>query len=137
MGGFKCKIDYLESLAVTRFSKKLIAPTYLEIMTQQLSPILQNLRHQMEILYQDRLHSLILFGSQARGDANIDSDIDVLIVLKDDIDSWTEIKRTGGIISQICLDNSILVSSLFVSIKQFITQDTALFRNIKKEGKYI
>ena len=29
MGGFKCKIDYLESLAVTRFSKKLIAPTYL------------------------------------------------------------------------------------------------------------
>jgi hypothetical protein len=29
VGGFKCKIDYLESLAVTRFSKKLIAPTYL------------------------------------------------------------------------------------------------------------
>ncbi len=106
-------------------------------MTQQLSPILQNLRHQMETLYQDRLDSLILFGSQARGDAKIDSDIDILIVLKDEIDSWTEIKRTGGIISQICLDNSILVSSLFVSVKQFITQDTALFRNIKKEGKYI
>ena len=32
MGGFKCKIDYLESLAVTRFSKKLIAPTYLLIL---------------------------------------------------------------------------------------------------------
>jgi len=83
-------------------------------MTQQLSPILKKLRHQMEILYQDRLHSLILFGSQARGDANADSDIDILIVLKDDIDSWTEIKRIGGIISQICLDNGILVSSLFV-----------------------
>jgi predicted nucleotidyltransferase len=106
-------------------------------MTQQLSPILKNLRYQMEILYQDRLDSMILFGSQARGDANVDSDIDILIVLKDDIDSWTEIKRTGGIISQICLDNSILVSSLFVSVKQFINQDTALFRNIKKEGKYI
>jgi len=106
-------------------------------MTQQLSPILKKLRYQMEILYQDRLDSIILFGSQARGDANVDSDIDILIVLKDDIDSWTEIKRTGGIISQICLDNSILINSLFVSIKQFITQDTALFRNIKKEGKYI
>jgi len=106
-------------------------------MTQQPSSILQNLRHQMEILYQDRLDSLILFGSQARGDANVDSDIDLLIVLKDEIDSWTEIKRTGGIISQICLDNSILVSSVFISVKQFITQDTALFRNIKKEGKYI
>ena len=106
-------------------------------MTQQLSPILQNLRHEMEILYQDRLDSLILFGSQARGDANVDSDIDILIVLKDEIDSWTEIKRTGGIISQVCLDNSILVNSLFVSVKQLTTQDTALFRNIKKEGKYI
>jgi len=46
-------------------------------MTQQLSPILQNLRHQMEILYQDRLDSLILFGSQARGDANVDGSISV------------------------------------------------------------
>ncbi|MEI6331137.1 MAG: nucleotidyltransferase domain-containing protein [Pseudanabaena sp. ELA645] len=100
-------------------------------MTQQLSPILQNLRHQMEILYQDRLDSLILFGSQARGDANVDSDIDILIMLKDDIDSWTEIKRTGGIISQICLDNSILVSSLFVSVKQFITQDTAALLGLR------
>jgi predicted nucleotidyltransferase len=74
----------------------------------------------MEILYQDRLDSLILFGSQARGDANVDSDIDILIVLKDEIDSWTEIKRTGGIISQICLDNIILVSSLFVSVKALL-----------------
>jgi len=97
-------------------------------MTQQLSPILKQLRYQIEILYQDRLHSLILFGSQARGDANVDSDIDILIVLKDDIDSWTEIKRTGGIILQMCLDHSILVSSLFVSVKQFITQDTALYQ---------
>jgi hypothetical protein len=30
VSGFKCKIDILESLAVTKFPRKLIVPTYLE-----------------------------------------------------------------------------------------------------------
>lgn len=33
-------------------------------------------------IYQDELIQLILFGSRARGDAKQDSDIDILIVLK-------------------------------------------------------
>ncbi len=88
----------------------------------------------METLYADRLHSLILFGSQARGDAESDSDIDILVVLKDEVDSWVEIKRTGDFISQLCLENSILISNIFVSAQQFTDQSTALLRNIKREG---
>jgi uncharacterized protein len=34
-------------------------------------------------LFQDDLISLVLFGSQARGDATSDSDIDILVVLKE------------------------------------------------------
>ena len=40
--------------------------------------------------------SVILFGSEARGDADEDSDIDLLIIRKTDqrpIDRWTDIKR--------------------------------------------
>jgi predicted nucleotidyltransferase len=54
---------------------------------QQLDYIVKELRDRMTETYRDRLIALILFGSQARGDANPDSDIDILVVLKDDIDS--------------------------------------------------
>lgn len=103
-------------------------------MNQQLLEILQKLNFYMREIYAERLHSLILFGSQARGDADLDSDIDVLVVLKDDVDSWTEIKRTGEFIAQLCLENSILISNIFVSAQQFTEQSTALLRNIKREG---
>ncbi|MEI6429082.1 MAG: nucleotidyltransferase domain-containing protein, partial [Pseudanabaena sp. ELA607] len=88
----------------------------------------------MKELYADRLHSLVLFGSQARGDANQDSDIDILVVLKDEVDSWTEIKRTGGFIAHLSLENNILINNVFVSVQQFSEQNTALMRNVKREG---
>ncbi|AFY73475.1 putative nucleotidyltransferase [Synechococcus sp. PCC 7502] len=101
---------------------------------QQLSPILQELQLHMKEIYADRLHSLVLFGSQARGEANQDSDIDILVILKDEVDSWTEIKRTGGFIAQLSLENNILINNIFVSAQQFSEQNTALMRNVKREG---
>ncbi|AFY72065.1 DNA polymerase beta domain protein region (plasmid) [Thalassoporum mexicanum PCC 7367] len=107
---------------------------------QQLTPILTKLRHYTENLYADRLDRLdrlILFGSQARGDAEQDSDIDILVVLKDEVDSWTEIKRTGDFISQLGLKNNILICNIFVSAQEYLEQNTALLRNIKREGMTI
>jgi len=88
----------------------------------------------MQSTYKDRLYSLILFGSQARNEAHQDSDIDILVVLKDDVDSWTEIKRTGGFITQLSLENNILINNIFVTAQQFTSQSSALMRNVKQEG---
>ena len=54
----------------------------LTIINDKLKTILTQLRLQLENHYEDRLKKLILFGSQARGDAHLYSDIDVLVVLK-------------------------------------------------------
>ncbi|NEO87728.1 MAG: nucleotidyltransferase domain-containing protein [Spirulina sp. SIO3F2] len=99
--------------------------------------ILDELRDRLSCLYQERLQHLILFGSQARGDATPDSDIDILVVLKDEVDSWMEIKRTGQIVAQLCLEHSILINSLFMSLDQYSSQDTVLLRNIGKDGIFL
>lgn len=39
--------------------------------------------------YADALESVVLYGSRARGDAELDSDYDILIILKRDCD-WRE-----------------------------------------------
>ena len=99
-----------------------------------LNQILTRLRDHFQITYGDQLVHLILFGSQARQEANLDSDIDILVVLDRAIDAWTENERTAGFISSLCLEYSIVISAIFTSSVQYQAKSTALFRNIDREG---
>ena len=49
-------------------------------MDNKVTAILSELRRRFEVLYGERLVRMVLFGSQARGDAQPESDIDVLVV---------------------------------------------------------
>jgi predicted nucleotidyltransferase len=71
-------------------------------MNDKLTNILAELRRRFEALYGERLVQMILFGSQARGDAVPGSDIDILVVLKDPVQPGEEIDRTIAP-SQTCL----------------------------------
>ena len=70
-------------------------------MNIHLQPILTRLKKELTDLYGDRLQHLTLFGSQARGDAEPGSDIDVLVVLKSPVNPGEEIKRTGKAIAVV------------------------------------
>jgi uncharacterized protein len=95
-----------------------------------LSPVREYLQQE----YQDRLDRVILFGSQARGEATPESDIDILIVLQDPVDASVELQRTSQFIAQFCLDYSVLVSRLFLPRSRFETENSPLLRNIRQEG---
>jgi predicted nucleotidyltransferase len=68
-------------------------------MNEKLKAILAELRSHFEEIYGDRLVKMVLFGSQARGDADADSDIDVLVVLKGQVQPGEEIKRTSQVVA--------------------------------------
>ncbi len=53
---------------------------------RELQSILRSLRRELARVLGDQLVSMILYGSQARGQARSDSDIDVLVVVRDDSD---------------------------------------------------
>ncbi|RMF59342.1 MAG: nucleotidyltransferase domain-containing protein, partial [Bacteroidetes bacterium] len=61
-------------------------------------------------LYGNRLVGLVLFGSQARGEANEDSDVDVLVVLRGPVDIFREIKRMGLIQTQLLVRHDVFLS---------------------------
>jgi len=63
-------------------------------MNTQLQAILKELRTRFERLYGERLLNMVLYGSQARGDADAGSDIDVMVVLDGTVDPCLEIART-------------------------------------------
>ncbi|MHC5719371.1 MAG: nucleotidyltransferase domain-containing protein [Nostoc sp.] len=62
-------------------------------MSKELAEILQRLKTCLREIYGDRLVKMVLFGSQARGEASTDSDIDVLVVLKGNVNPGEEIKK--------------------------------------------
>ena len=97
---------------------------------------MHELRDRLIDTYSDRLIAIILFGSQARGDATLDSDFDVLIVLKDPVKTGKEIERTGYFLSPLCLKYNIVICNLFLSVTRFENEQTMLIQNITKEGIY-
>ncbi|MGK7943189.1 MAG: nucleotidyltransferase domain-containing protein [Microcystaceae cyanobacterium] len=103
-------------------------------MTLSLKTILAQLKQELQNYYGDRLNQLILFGSQARGDAHPDSDIDVLVVLKGNVNMGDEIENTNSIIARLSLEKDAVISCIFMDEYRFIHRFGPLLRNIRKEG---
>jgi predicted nucleotidyltransferase len=103
-------------------------------MNPRLKSILSELRARFEALYGDRLVRLILYGSQARGDADPDSDIDVLVVIRGEVVPGREIERTGDVVSEISLAYQTVVSCVFVSEERYDSEWTPLLSNARREG---
>ena len=102
-----------------------------------IQPILEETKQALLNFYQDQLESIILYGSQARGDARENSDIDILVVLKSAINPYKEIDKTSEIIAQICLKYDVVISRHFISSATFNNQITPFIYNVKKEGVLI
>jgi len=96
--------------------------------------VLRELRRRFEALYGERLVRLVLFGSQARGDAEPGSDVDVLVVLRGAVEPSAEIGRTIGDVAAVSLDNDVVVACVFVSEEEFLRERSPLLLNVRREG---
>jgi uncharacterized protein len=98
--------------------------------------ILQDLRTGLQTIYGERLKAVILYGSQARGDARPgwESDVDVAFVLDDFADSWEEIRRTGQLVSELSLAYDITISPLPFREREWREAESPLMLNIRREG---
>lgn len=103
-------------------------------MNERLSTILNDLRQALEGIYGERLEQAILYGSQARGDAQLGSDIDVLIVLNGKLSPGEEIHRTGGVVSQLSLKYDVIISCPFMPTERYSHEQSPLLRNVRREG---
>ena len=97
-------------------------------------PLVQRVKGQLEALYGERLAGLYLYGSHARGEAKPDSDIDLLVVLVGDVNSWDEIDRLVDATYDLELETGELISVYPVSTRRYQIADISLLRNIHREG---
>ncbi|NUO19417.1 nucleotidyltransferase domain-containing protein [bacterium] len=103
-------------------------------MNESLKPILAELKQRLTELYGERLSQLILFGSQARGDATEDSDVDVLVVLEGEVEPFVESDQVVPITADISLRLGVVICCMYISRAQYEARKSATLRNAAHEG---
>ena len=103
-------------------------------MNAALAPALQQLRAGLEAQYGDRLDRVLLYGSQARGDAGPESDVDVLVVLEGEVDALLEIHRNSYLVAGLSLEHDVVISCVYMSAEELEEGDDPFLRNVRREA---
>lgn len=100
----------------------------------EITGLLQLLRAELFRVLGEQIEVIYLYGSQARGDARPDSDVDVLVVLRDDFRYFDMVERTGEIAARLSLQYDTVISLTFSSLKKFNQQKIPFLLNVRQEG---
>lgn len=101
----------------------------------KLFKILETLREGAELNLGDQLEGVYLFGSQARGDALPDSDIDILIVLHEEFNYDHIHNQLLDLTWKLSLDNDTVISLVLMSEEEFFKNNDPFLMNVHQEGK--
>ncbi len=82
----------------------------------------------------DRLDSIYLFGSSARGESEQSSDIDLAFVIRGEFDYGPMIDLTSESTARSSLANDAVISRVFVSERDFLSSNLPFYRNLRREG---
>jgi predicted nucleotidyltransferase len=84
--------------------------------------------------YGARLKGLVLYGSTARGDADAESDIDLLVLLDSPFDFFAELWSIVEMLYPVQLDSERFISATPAPLPDYETGSIQLYRNAKREG---
>lgn len=103
--------------------------------SDQLRALSQEVKQALTELYGERLDRVILFGSYARGDFHAESDVDYLILLRDEqIKAGKEVRMMAPSIGALALQYDIEVSVFPASLSTYLLGHTPLFQSVQHEG---
>jgi uncharacterized protein len=101
---------------------------------QMIQSVLQKCKEALSQYYGPRLEGVILYGSIARGDADEESDIDLLVLLSDPFDYFAELRQIVDLLYPIQLESEQLISAKPALASDYQMGSISLYRNVQREG---
>jgi len=96
--------------------------------------ILQRCKHILEEHYGSSLEGVLLYGSIARQQGEVGSDIDLLVLLNEPVDYFQELWQIIDLLYPVQLESESLISAKPVGADAFEEGKLQLYRNAKREG---
>ena len=99
--------------------------------------VVQTCKSVLESYYGDRFQGLVLYGSMAREQADLSSDIDLLVLLNQPFDFFQELRRIVDLLYDVQLDSEQLISAKPAEVEAFDRGSIQLYRNARREGQLV
>lgn len=96
--------------------------------------LLDAIKPRLAEAYGPRLREVVLYGSEARGEAGPDSDIDLLVLLDGPVHLWRDIQTALRALYALSLRWDRPISPTPVSVEDYEVGDCPLYRQAKAEG---
>lgn len=96
--------------------------------------LLAAIKYRLLKAHGSRLRAVILYGSEARGEAQPDSDVDVLVVLEGPVDYAADLRTNIRALYDLVLALERPISPKPVDVNAFEAEKFPLYRNAKAEG---
>jgi predicted nucleotidyltransferase len=101
---------------------------------QIVNSIVQRCKEVLLQYYGSRLKGIILYGSMARRDADVGSDIDLLVLLSAPLDYFAELRQIVDLLYPIQLESEQLISAKPALASDYEMGSISLYRNARREG---
>lgn len=96
--------------------------------------LLNEIKSRLKQAHGNRLRGVVLYGSEARGQAGPDSDVDVLVLLDDPVNYGRDVQANLDAVYPLSLEIGRRISAKPVSAREYETVDCPLYRSARGEG---
>ena len=104
------------------------------MVSEEIDGILRKCKEALQALYGERFAGLVLYGSMARGDYDDESDIDLLVLLHGEVNTFREIRPIVHALYPLQLETNRLISAKAVSLDDYGVSRWPFLRNARQEG---